>query len=240
MNDASLTIVRKDATRVLASVVDAAPEAEVPACPGWTVERVAIHVGRIQRWITDALVAPAGTDVPPAPSPTTDVGAWLVSGADELSTALTDAGPDGGTTAPGWVHPASFWRRRTAHEVVIHAGDVLVATGREGDWSPPTEAAIDGVDEFLEVFVPVADWGVVFPEGATIHLHSTDGDSDGEWLVRLGPDGVTVTREHAKGDVAVRGPAEALLRWLWGRDDAAVELLGDTATSSRFVATPSR
>ena len=27
-----------------------------------------------------------------------------------------------------------------------------------------------------------------------------------------------VTREHAKGDVAFRGPAEALLLFLWGRD----------------------
>ncbi len=43
-------------------------------------------------------------------------------------------------------------------------------------------------------------------------------------------DGFIVTREHAKGDVAARGPASDLLLLLYGRLDLdAVEVLGDAA-----------
>ena len=60
------------------------------------------------------------------------------------------------------------------------------------------------------------DWA-----GESYHLHRTDGD--GEWLVRLGPDGVVeAERAHAKGDVAVRGSAEDLWLWTTGRLDAAL------------------
>lgn len=240
MNHTALDLLLIDATAALVSAVEATPQAEVPACPGWSVERVAVHVGRIHRWVAAALVAPPGVDVPSAPAPEAEVGTWLIDGAEALTATLNAAGPDGRTTAPGWAHPASFWRRRTAHETAVHAGDVLVATGRMGNGSSTVEAAVDGIDEFLDVFVPAADWGPVFPEIATVHLHTTDDGPAGEWLVRLGPDGVTVTREHAKGDVAVRGPAADVLRWLWGRSDAVVDVIGDTATATRFVATPSR
>ena len=51
--------------------------------------------------------------------------------------------------------------------------------------------------------------------GETLHFHRTDGD--GEWLVRLTPDGPEVERAHAKGDVAVRGSASDLLLARAGR-----------------------
>ena len=66
-----------------------------------------------------------------------------------------------------------------------------------------------------------------------MHLHATDGD--GEWLVRLGADGVVVTREHAKGDVALRASASDLLLFLYGRRDASVgEVFGDAALLDRW------
>ena len=49
----------------------------------------------------------------------------------------------------------------------------------------------------------------------TIHLHATD--VEGEWLVTLGPDGITFEHGHAKGDVALRGTASDLLLWAWNR-----------------------
>ena len=70
-------------------------------------------------------------------------------------------------------------------------------------------------------------------EGETIHLHCTDGE--GEWLVRLAPDGATVTREHAKGDVAARGTASDLLLLVWGRiTPDAVDVFGDAALLARW------
>jgi hypothetical protein len=64
--------------------------------------------------------------------------------------------------------------------------------------------------------------------GETIHLHGTDGE--GEWLLTLGPDAFTMTHEHAKGDVALRGSVSDLALLLYGRPTiGAVEHLGDDA-----------
>ena len=53
--------------------------------------------------------------------------------------------------------------------------------------------------------------------------------------MRLAPDGVVVTREHAKGDVAARGPASDLLLLVWGRDRPdAVDVFGDAALLDRW------
>jgi predicted lipid carrier protein YhbT len=75
------------------------------------------------------------------------------------------------------------------------------------------------------------------PAGPSIHVHCTD--TEGEWLVQLPADGErVVTREHAKADVALRGPAEGLLLMLWGRLDSAaadLEVIGDTDVVNRWV-----
>jgi hypothetical protein len=84
-----------------------------------------------------------------------------------------------------------------------------------------------------------------------VHLHCTDTHSEvsegsddraavaGEWLVsRLDESGIDVTREHAKGDAAIRGRACDLLLWLWRRDAGPVEILGDAGVAERFRAFP--
>jgi hypothetical protein len=44
-----------------------------------------------------------------------------------------------------------------------------------------------------------------------------------------------VTREHAKGDVAVRGTASDLLLFLWGRlPGERLEVLGDASLVGRY------
>jgi hypothetical protein len=92
------------------------------------------------------------------------------------------------------------------------------------------EMAVDGVDELLELFAPrLPAERFAGTEPVSIHLHATD--TEGEWLVRLGPDGVTYEHGHAKGDVAVRGPAADLLLWSWNRApvDERFEVFGDRA-----------
>ena len=72
---------------------------------------------------------------------------------------------------------AAFWFRRQAHETAVHRWDAQrAATPSSVDPIDATLAA-DGVDEWLEVFVPrfLARTGV--PDdlvGATLHLHCTD------------------------------------------------------------------
>jgi hypothetical protein len=48
-------------------------------------------------------------------------------------------------------------------------------------------------------------------------------------------------REHAKGDAALRGPAEAILLRLWNRDSlraAELDEVGDPAVAAAWLAVP--
>ena len=55
--------------------------------------------------------------------------------------------------------------------------------------------------------------------------------------MRLEPDGLVVTREHAKGDVAARGTASDLLLLVWGRiTPDAVDVFGDAGAARRSCA----
>jgi hypothetical protein len=125
-----------------------------------------------------------------------------------------------------------FWVRRRAVETSIHRYDVQLA----GTATSPLdgELAADGIEEFFDVFLKRLQDGLTGVQG-TIHLHCTD--AAGEWLLTPGEGGITVTREHAKGDVAARGTASNLLLWLWGRvprDD--LEVFGDASLLDQFRA----
>ena len=127
---------------------------------------------------------------------------------------------------------AGFWGRRMAHETLIHRWDAESAHGQPGPFD--AELAADGIDEGLNVFVPFVRAGSqVKGSGETFHIHRTDGE--GEWLVTVEDSGVRVSREHAKGDVALRGRAEDLLLWLWHRTPPDnLEVFGDPALLDRW------
>ncbi|MBV8160782.1 MAG: hypothetical protein JO265_07655, partial [Acidimicrobiia bacterium] len=60
----------------------------------------------------------------------------------------------------------------------------------------------------------------------TLHLHSAEGD---EWLITMDPSGLDVRREHAKGDLALRGAVSDLELLLYDRPPVGeVERLGDS------------
>jgi len=68
----------------------------------------------------------------------------------------------------------------------------------------------------------------------SMHLHCTD--TEGEWMIRFTADGAVTTREHAKGDVAVRGTASDLYLLLWNRVSAErFEIFGDASLLRRFA-----
>jgi hypothetical protein len=96
-------------------------------------------------------------------------------------------------------------------------------------------AASDGIDEFLIRFVESSRAGEPASIGGSVHVHCTD--TSGEWMLREVDGRPVATREHAKGDVAARGPARDLLLVLWGRQPAAsLDVLGDPAVLDRFLA----
>ena len=123
-----------------------------------------------------------------------------------------------------------FWARRQAHELSVHRWDAQAAAGTTAPID--RELAADGIQELFDI-LPFRPGGAPTGNGETIHLHCTDGD--GEWLVRLAPEGVTVVNEHAKGDVAARGGASDLLLMMWGRIPVdQVEVFGDASLLERW------
>jgi uncharacterized protein (TIGR03083 family) len=208
----------------------------VPACPDWDLAALQEHMGQIHRWADLILTTrpetrPRRERTPLEPG--ADRHAFVAEGAAGLRARFLAEDLD----APVWTfvgpRPARWWLRRQTQETTLHALDAIDAVG-EGDFTVSPELAVDGIDELFEVFVPVLlDTAGFAGAGETLHLHATD--AEGEWLVRFGADAVTVTREHAKGDVAARGPASDLLLFLWGRvrpDD--LEVFGDTELLARW------
>ena len=90
----------------------------------------------------------------------------------------------------------------------MHRWDAEHAVGTA---SPVEEQlAADGIDEFLTVLAPyrfASEDGIDL--GGSLHLHCTD--VDGEWTIHTDDGVYRIDRGHAKGDVAVRGPASQLL-----------------------------
>ena len=69
----------------------------------------------------------------------------------------------------------------------------------------------------------------------SVHIHCTD--VDGEWLiVPTDTSDVVVTREHAKGDCAIRGSASQLLLGLWRRTPmSSLEVIGSSDVAAQFL-----
>lgn len=187
----------------------------VPGCPGWNVADLAYHVGRVDDfWTAMATGGDAAQYTRPPQPPDDEVVEWFAARAATLADTLAGADP----ATPAWsfwgMRDVAFVRRRIAHETAVHAWDAGAAVG-----SPePLDAAlaVDGVDEFFEIFTPLTPGPPVEPV-TTVHLHATD--AEGEWLVSVGGGQFEIEHGHAKGDVAVRATASDLVLLLWNRVD---------------------
>ena len=219
--------------------------AEVRACPGWDVARLLGHLGRVHRWAASFLSqGPDGGDADAGPRPPEGeaIRGWYREALDDLVAELDRHDPDEPSASFAGPAPVAFWFRRQAHELAVHRWDAQDAI-TPGAADPIGAAlAADGTDEWLEVFVPrfLARTGV--PDelvGATLHLHCTDDglvEGTGEWLLRLTAEGAEVTRAHAKGDAALRGPASDLLLAVWHRVGLdAVDVVGDHARAAAVL-----
>ena len=228
-----LDAIGGNAARFAQAARRAGLEAPVPTCPDWTVADLVRHQGRVFRWISGMVEAGAQEFVNPKDlneqAKTADPFPWLEEGAEQALAVLKGADPD----APVWnwlaqgPGPARFWWRRMAHETSVHRVDAEAAAGLESRVEP-AELASDGIDEFL-AFVQLRNKPEALEALAgSFHFHTTD--VAGEWVVMFGDGAVTVTREHAKADVAVRGPASDLELFLYNRRGSdGLELFGDPA-----------
>ena len=237
-----LAALRRDGDTLLAAAGAAGLDTPVPTCPGWDVARLVHHTGTTHRWATRIVEARAQERLPGRgvdagePADHDALAAWFSGGLDRVIDTLSAAGPD--TPVWNWtgvVAPAAFWMRRMALETVVHRWDAENAGGAGRPVEP--ELAVDGIEELLEVFVPHhPGCRGLRGDGETLHLHCTD--TAGEWLFRFVESGIEVSREHARGDAAVRGSASDLFLLLWGRRGLdGLEVLGDAGVAGRWPAT---
>jgi uncharacterized protein (TIGR03083 family) len=225
-------IVREGAA--LAAIPASGLGAEVSACPGWTVERLIGHTGRIHRWAASFLALGGGVGEPdPGPRPPQGeaILPWYREALDGLVAELDRHDPAEPVQSFIGQADVGFWFRRQAHEIAVHRWDAEDAVTPGGATPVAPELAADGIDEWLHLFVPrfLVDKGDGTPAdlvGATLHIHCTD--TAGEWLLTLTAEGVDVQRVHAKGDAALRGAASDLLLAVWHRIGLdRVDVVGD-------------
>lgn len=207
----------------------------VPSCPGWSVGDLVEHIGQVHRfWAQIATGLDRDSVVrESAPAPELVV-EWFEHGLARLVDTLRSADPG----APIWTwapveDPTVDWIfRRMAQETTVHRWDAQSAVGHPDQIG--AEFAADGIDELLYVFLP-SEPQLHKGDGRTAHIHCTD--VPGEWHIRMDDGGFTVTREHEKGDVALRGPASDLLLALWERIPLSrLETLGDGAAATALLA----
>ena len=217
--------LRTDSASLVAAHA-ADPTASVPSCPGWDRTVLLGHVAGVHSWVRAQVEAGPAERIrlgaTPRPPEGNALPRWFEATAAATADALTAM--DTSMTWPTWVgpQPGTFYARRLAQETAVHRWDAV-----GGSIDAPL--AVDGVDELLELFTGLIPGDRLAGVTGTIHLHATD--TDGEWLVRLDPEGITFDRGHAKGDVALRGRAEDLLLWTWNRVpvDDRFEVFGDSA-----------
>lgn len=198
----------------------AAPEAPVRTCPGWAVGDVVRHLGSVYRVVVSWLAHwRRPTDWQRSPVAGQPVEAYLRTGLAELTGALEGHDPDE-PAATWW--PADptygFWRRRMAHETIVHRVDVQDAAGVEV--SPiADDLALDGVDEALALWF-----------GQRLPMIGLAGTREGlvavragghSWIARAGPAETSAWRcsaeETERAAATVSGTPSAVYLWLWGR-----------------------
>ena len=229
----ALGVLEIEAERVVALVsgatsVSAGTDADdaVPTCPGWTLEQIPNHLGRVYAMVAtvlqgDPMSRPERDSIPSRPEgqPPLD---WMQERLHILIPLLREIPEDARcwNFATGPASPVSFWWRRQAHETLIHRVDAELAAGTPVTAADPDVAA-DGVGDFLAVarFREVAADDIRLGQGMTVHLHATDAGPGAEWTIDAANN--TYARSHLKADVALRGPAWSLDRWCWRRDSPA-------------------
>ena len=210
-----LLVVAEQAGRSLVDSAEKDLDATVPTCPEWNNLELLNHMKMV--WWFGASQINAGNENERA-VPSDEM---KNSPLEQLENLLNEF-QDNDFSSPCWSWTTNktvgFWVRRMAHENTVHNWDTEGTLDTRSSIS--TLLALDGIEEKL--FMYPADTN--FPD-ASIHLHCTD--CEGEWMLASSSGGLEIKREHGKGDAAVKGRAEDILLYLWGRGQENLECFGD-------------
>lgn len=212
-------------------LVDVDTDLEVPACPGWSVFDLTVHLGQVHRWSAGTVLSGQRVELP-AVRPAEPLAEWYAGQATALLAALAAVRDD--EPVPNFTRrdqTAQFWKRRQAHETMVHCVDLAQATGVGFGITP--EIGADGIDEVLHVAVRrmhARGMGVDLPAPVTVHAT----DVDRVWTVEVRDGDVVVSGEAGSGAV-IAGTAVDLYLGLWRRGDrTALTVRGEVA--ERFLA----
>ncbi|MFI5508697.1 maleylpyruvate isomerase family mycothiol-dependent enzyme [Mycobacterium sp. NPDC051804] len=214
-------VIRAEAGRIVAAY-GRDSSARVPWSDRWTIGTVARHVAGTH-WVVGDIARGRPTadfglfaTLKPPEKDAPDFSEWFADGTTHLLEELASA--PGDDTCWTWCpsdQSVSFWRRRMAHETLIHRWDAQAALGGDVDPIDSTVAA-DGIDEYLDIFVSTSRAAAGAPAGPTIGIECTDVDA--AWMLGLPEPGKsTLLRGRASADVTMRATATELLLFAWGR-----------------------
>jgi uncharacterized protein (TIGR03083 family) len=219
-----------DAERLMAAARAAGPLAQVPGCPGWSVQDLLRHVGAVHRRF-GLVIAERRTERPrreESTPPPTDPYHWFDEARGQLLTAVVNGDDAFAYYSFRGPRPLSWWVRRLVHETSIHRVDAEQAAGQAVVIEPALAA--DGVAEHLATYLPILVGSQPLEMRLAVDLVATDVDA--RWTVISEGTDVLVTTDPAPTQATVRGRAERLYLWLWGRASGDfLELAGDPAAA---------
>ncbi|MEU4323517.1 maleylpyruvate isomerase family mycothiol-dependent enzyme [Nocardia fluminea] len=203
--------------------------APVPSCGDWVFYDLVDHVGRGNLWVVTAVAELRGDfEGEPAPKDPAALREWYESTADAMVSSLSaDENQQAWTFTRSMPRTVGFWRRRRAHETLMHLWDGQNALGEADPFDP--DLAVDGVDEVFELFAPrMIHRGLAVEPDVALRVRATD--TGNSWTYGPGEPVAELT-----------GTASDLLLALWARksgDDPEFTWDGDRAAGERVLAGP--
>ena len=234
-------LIASEADRILAAY-RSDPDGRVPWSDRWTVRSVARHVSGSHHAVGVILSdRPTGDFATAAAMPRVEANDpefpdWFAGRTERLLAQCRAVPADAVCWAPHRLitGTGAYWTRRIAYDTLVHRWDAEAGAGIAGPAMDPDVAA-DAVDELLSIGLRVTRSAMDAPAGPAIRLACTDAPK--AWHLDLAEAGrLTVHTNPIDTAATIRGTAEALLLWLWGRvdiGDAGIEVDGDRSVVAR-------
>ncbi|MEO6472799.1 MAG: maleylpyruvate isomerase family mycothiol-dependent enzyme [Aeromicrobium sp.] len=210
----------------------------VPACPGWTMNDLTIHIGTVHRWASSILLSGQRLSEPNVVA-TEPLIEWYAGTATALLAAIQAVDPAEPTPNFSLLNETSaFWPRRQMHETAIHSVDAAQALGDAEDaYGIADEVAEDGIDEVLSIFFPRMTARGRRPD-VSDRVRVTATDTGRSWIVApsLDPSGTPILLHPSlDANAELSGSALDLYLGLWRRSPHD-RLKIDGAAASRMLA----
>jgi uncharacterized protein (TIGR03083 family) len=230
-----LAVLRREGGAFADSIAQAM-NASIASCEPWVGTDLLWHMIEVHyswKFIAESHLMNPDDYVPRSKPDDKDLLTEYRAGLDELISVLSSLAPARSCWTWAGIQDVAWVIRRMAHETAVHAWDAHCAAGVLHEIN--AALASDGIDEFVHVMLVSNMREEQGPLRGSVHIHCTD--VDGEWLiVPTGTSDVVVTREHSKGDCAIRGSASSLLLGLWRRVPmSSLEVIGSSDVAAQFL-----